>query len=100
MSRCTNVLLASMAATVLLLGMTSWQSAGYHQYKSLNGSQASFWGSVGAPLSSLGQENSTRVAATVEHSEDSEGDKTEGKDGKDEEDGGGQKELWDSVQSG
>ena len=75
-----------MAATVLLLSGTSWQSA--------------FWGSVGAPLSSLRQEKSTRVAATVEHSDDSEGDKTDGKDGQDEENGGGLKELWDSVQSG
>lgn len=99
MSRYTNILLASMAAAVFFLSGTFWQSAGHNPYKSLNGSQASFWGFIGAPLSSIVKESSTRVAVADVDSEDSEGDKKDAKDGKDEEDGA-IKELWDSVQLG
>jgi hypothetical protein len=48
---------------------------------------------VGARLSSLGQDKSSRVAAADKDSKEEKGD---GKDDKDEEDGS-LKELWDSV---
>ncbi len=96
MRKYTNILLASMAAAVLLLSGTFWQSAGHHPYKSLNGSQASSWESIGTPLSSLEQDKSTLVAAADEDSEDSKGEKKEGRD----EEYGGLKEIWDSVQLG
>jgi hypothetical protein len=93
MNRYTNILLASLAVTVLLLGGTFRQSAADPLHRSFQGSRHSFLGSIYASFSSLSPYKSTLIAAADENSEDSEGDK---KDGKDEEDGG-LKELWDSV---
>lgn len=98
MSRYTNILLASMAAAVLLLSGALWQSADDPSNRSFNNSHPSYWGCIWGPLFSLEQDKSIQVAAAEEDSDDSKGEK---KDGKDEEDGGIKgKELWDSVQLG
>ena len=96
MNRCANILLASLAATVLLLGGTFRQSAADPIHKSFQGTCHSFLGSIYASFPSLNPYKSNLIAAAAEDSEDSTGDKKDGKDGKDEEDGN-LKALWDSV---
>jgi hypothetical protein len=96
MKRCTNILLASLAVTVLLLGGTFRRSAADPIHKSFQGTCHSFLGSIYASFSSLSPYKSNLIAAAAEDSEDSTSDNKDGKDGEDEEDGK-LKELWDSV---
>jgi hypothetical protein len=96
MNRYTNILLASLAVTVLLLGGPFRQSAADPLHRSFQGSCQSFLRPIYASFSSLSPYKSNLIAAAAEDSEDSTGDKKDGKDGKDEEDGN-LKALWDSV---
>jgi len=93
MSKYANILLASMAVAVLLLGGTFQQSAADPFYRSFQGSRHSFLGSVYDSFSSFSHAKGILIAAADEESEDSTGDKKDGEDGK-------LKELWDSVQLG
>jgi hypothetical protein len=99
MSRYTNIFLASVAAIVLILGGTFRQSAPDFLYRSFQGSYNTLLGSIYTPFSSLTHDKGALIAAADEESEDSTGDKKDGKGGKDEDDGG-LKELWDSPQLG
>jgi hypothetical protein len=96
MNRYTNILLASLAVTVLLLGGTFRQSAADPLHRSFQGSRHSFLGTIYASFWSLSPNKSTLIAAAREDSEDSTSDKKDGKEDKDDEDGK-LKELWDSV---
>jgi hypothetical protein len=96
MNRHTNIFLASLAVTVLLSGGTFGLSAADLLHRSCQGSSHSLLGSIYAPFPSLILNKSTLIAAADEDSEDMNGEKKDGKDGKNEEEGR-LKELWDSV---
>jgi hypothetical protein len=99
MRRYANILLASVAVAALFLSGTFRQSIPDPLCRSFQASHHFLFGSIYASVSSLNQHKNTLIAAADADSEDSIGDKQEGKDDKDEEDGK-LKELWDSVQLG
>jgi hypothetical protein len=96
MNRFTNILLAFLAVTVLLLGGTFRQSAADPLHRSFQGSRHSFLGSIYASFSSFSHAKGILIATPDEDSEDSTEGKKDGRDSKDEEEGN-LKELWDSV---
>lgn len=99
MSRYANILLASVTAAVLLWGGTFHRSAEDLLNTSSQGFHHSFLGSIYASFSSLVHHDSILIAAAGEDSEDSAGDKKDGKEENDKEDGN-LTELWNSVQLG
>jgi len=95
-NRRTNILLASLALTALLLSGTFQQSASDPLYRSFQSAGHPFMGPIYPSFSSWSSVKSTLIAALDEESEGLTADKNDDKDGKDEEDGA-LKELWASV---